>query len=440
MRRRRIGEVPEWLKGLASKACRVVRLSWVRIPPSPMFSLSENIVHGPWSIVYGLKRNKFFKNGRFAMNKKILILFSIFYFSLPLMAAQSDRNNLQLRIDSPYFSPNDDGLQDQLFFQPVLQSNVEVKHWTVEILLAQNHRRVVRLSGIGFPALIKWDGIDRKGSRSDDGAYIARMATIGHPKTHSSDQPFWIDTQSPMVGINLSTNIFDQSFLDDGRVTFFPSIQDASPIDRWLLQVVGSEGHTAFVFWSSGPIANVQWDGKDRNTKVLVPQGDYRVVFQAWDVAGNESLPAFADFKANITPREMLGQSLHEIKVNETELGLIVQLNSQDLFQFKNKLVDFSDQGKRFLREVAILINAYPEATVKLDGYSSNLKNFTQDKDRASVYAWRVYSYLTKTGNVKPSRLNVRGRGRSPMFDRRSVGVPLLKNGVEIVLEGGRSW
>jgi hypothetical protein len=57
-----------------------------------------------------------------------------------------------------------------------------------------------------------------------------------------------------------------------------------------------------------------------------------------------------------------------------------------------------------------------------------------------SLYAWTVYSYLVKKGNVKASRIQVRGRGRSAMFNRRAAGVPILPDGVEVILEGSGNW
>ncbi|MCG3206174.1 MAG: hypothetical protein KCHDKBKB_02903 [Elusimicrobia bacterium] len=374
------------------------------------------------------------------MNKKLIFSFIVFSIGALPLYSKEEPNSLQLRIEPAYISPNDDGLKDQLFIYPVLQTHVRIKSWTVDILTKKNHRRVARLSGSGFPALIKWDGLDRKAMKVQDGAYLAKMSIFGIKKTFVSEQSFWVDTRAPEVGVSLSTQVFDRSFLDKGQLIIFPQAQDASPLDQWLIQVIGQSGVTVHLILSSGTIREIDWDGTDRNTQVLVPQGDYRVIFQAWDAAGNESFPAFSDFKANVTPREMLGHSLRLIQVNETDLGLIVSIGSQNLFHTVNKKLELSETGKEWMREVAILANAYPQVNVKVDGYSRSMKKSNLDQELSSVYAWRVYSHLTKIGNVKASRLTVKGRGRSPMFDRRAAGVPVVQNGVEIILEGGGPW
>jgi hypothetical protein len=76
---------------------------------------------------------------------------------------------------------------------------------------------------------------------------------------------------------------------------------------------------------------------------------------------------------------------------------------------------------------------------VELNGYSHLDKTAQSNRGEGSLYAWRVYSYLVKDGHVKASRLKVRGRGRSPMFSRRAVKLPVVKDGVEIVLQGN-NW
>jgi len=373
-------------------------------------------------------------------SNKIALVFLIGCFlKIPFVFAQSDRNNLQLLIDPMYFSPNKDSLQDQIFFHPVLKTSQEINRWELDIV-KPGKKKVAQLTGAGFPALIKWDGLDKKGGPVPDGEYQARLNLKGRSRNFTAEQPFFVDTHVPAVTLVISTNVFDKTFLDNGSLRFTPTITDDSPIDRWLLQVIDSTGRTVQVFWSTGPVREISWNGTDQSTKVLIPQGSYRCVFQAWDKAGNESPPVFADLTVAVTARQMLEQALHLIQINETAIGLIVQLRAEDLFNLKRKGAVVSEQGKQFLSELSVLINAYPNAPVKLDGYSKANKQAAKDRANASLYAWRVYSYLIKSGNVKASRLNVRGRGRSAMFDRRSVAVPVLQNGVEIILEGRGDW
>ncbi len=357
--------------------------------------------------------------------------------SIAPLFSQGD-HALQLRVAPAHCSPNDDDLQDQAFFYPVMTTNDNVGRWTLDILSARG-KRVQRLTGTSLPALINWDGLDKKGQRAPDGEYKAKLSAVGKKKFHA-EQTFRVDTVPPVASLSLSTNVFDRSFLDNSQLTLIPAFEDESPIDHWLLQVVDSGGRTAYVFWSTGSAREVQWNGTDQYTRVLVPQGNYRLILQAWDAAGNESLPAFVDLKVNVTPREMLERSLHRVQVNETALGLIIQLDAKFLFRKTRGGWDISEQGKELLREAAILANAYPSSSVKLDGYARGAKKAAQDRSQASIYAWKVYSHMTKVGSVKPSRMTVRGRGRSPMFDRRATGVPVLKNGVEVVIEGNGPW
>jgi flagellar motor protein MotB len=136
----------------------------------------------------------------------------------------------------------------------------------------------------------------------------------------------------------------------------------------------------------------------------------------------------------------MLERSLKYIRVNETELGLLVQLQDKDLFRVHRGKLVWAPSAGTLLKEVSILANAYPDAPIKLEGYVKTKRPVAKDRKLASVYAWRVYSYLVKDGHVTASRLSVRGRGRSAMFDRRAIAVPVITNGVEIFLEGNGPW
>ena len=372
--------------------------------------------------------------------RKIWFLISFFFFLPVFLMAKSTEESLDLRVEPEYFSPNGDGIQDQTFFSPILQSQADPSKWQLTIR-NDKLRKVRKLSGAGLSALIKWDGLDKKGNPVDDGKYNAVVKVRGRGLgLTSTPTSFVVDTSPPLVEMKVSTTILGSGGSANEAISFIPEFMDESPIDRWQLQILDLTGRTVFIHWSTGSIQDIAWDGRDTNTNVLVPQGNYRCVFQGWDQAGNESEPAFLDVYVSVTAREMLEQALQRISIVETDIGLIVQLKHKELFDFKGKKPELTPEGEDLLKEVALLVNAYPFASVRLDGYSRMLRAASKDRHRSSLFAWKVYSYLVKQGNVKPSRLSVKGRGRHASFDRRAVNLSLLRNGVEIRLEGDGEW
>src|SRR5438046_1293350 len=85
---------------------------------------------------------------------------------------------MDLRVDNPYFSPNGDGLHDNLFFMPVLKSEWDVARWRLEITSTKD-KLVQRYTGAGFSSLIQWDGKDRKGNILPEGEYHATLSAWG---------------------------------------------------------------------------------------------------------------------------------------------------------------------------------------------------------------------------------------------------------------------
>lgn len=253
-----------------------------------------------------------------------------------------------------------------------------------------------------------------------------------------------VDNTPPEVLLAASTNVFTLDAKGEGVLIFKPEVLDESPIGRWEFKVVDLSSRTIHVYSSSGALQDLVWNGLDQETQALAPRGNYVVTYQAWDKAGNASLPFMMDIEVEVAAQQMLEAVLQYTTVFETDMGLIVQLPAKDIFRIEKKAPVLNEVAEVYLREVAILANAYPDVSIQLDGYSRKLGSTALDRERGSRYAWRVYSYLVKKGNVKASRLTVRGRGRSAMFDRRSVNDPpdfdLLKNGVEVILEGNRDW
>lgn len=373
-----------------------------------------------------------------------IFVLPVFFLSIltiaPPAGAQPDAEFVRLRVEPPYISPDDDGTKDQAFFSPVLQSAGDASRWRLTIR-KDGGGKIRRLSGADFTALIRWDGRDKKERVVPDGRYTGELQVKGSGFNLTSERvPVFVDTEPPQVVLATLNDSLDPTVPGREMITFRPTLRDSAPIALWQIQILDLTGRTVKVHWSSGPATDVVWDGTDVATRALVPKGVYRCALQAWDAAGNESAPSFVDVNVTVTARDMLEQVLRRVTPVMTDLGLVLQLPADDLFGYRNGRPFLKPSADEILREVALIVNAYPDVSVRLDGYSTLRRNAAQDRERGSRYAWNIYSHLVKQGNVKASRLNVKGRGRVASPERNGVGLPLVKNGVEVLLEGNRDW
>ncbi|MFN0117969.1 MAG: hypothetical protein ACKVQC_06745 [Elusimicrobiota bacterium] len=365
---------------------------------------------------------------------KKVIFFSFFFLISDLLFSQIENNLLSLRADPPGFSPNRDEVKEQVFFYPVFQGKDQPLRWRLDIRNSKGGR-VARMSGPGVPALLKWEGLDRKDSVAIEGKYQAAFFVWTQKNNYNALVDFALDITAPEINIHSSSPVFTRSMVDGGGVKFNVSVKDASPIEKCQFQVMDMTGKTVYLKMMEGFSSEFEWDGKNSSTQVLVPSGKYRCAYQGWDVAGNVNDPVFIDVEVQVSPREMLEQVLKKIKIFVTPNGLLVQVPREQYFQIPNGKPEILSSADELMKELGIIVNAYPQAPIKLDGYSFSLKTVALDQDISSLFAWSVYSYLVKNENVTASRMSVRGRGRSPMFDRRAIDVPVIKNGVEIFIE-----
>lgn len=340
---------------------------------------------------------------------------------------------LRLRVDPPLFSPNGDGFQDQAFFYPVLKEPLEISHWRMDITDGRG-KRFRRLTGSGFPALIRWDGFDKQGRQVPEGNYRLSLQVWSGRTLLAVQNKVVVDVRPPQVDIFVASQSVQRSFSQKNLI-FEPRLHDESRISRWQIQVLDLTGRTVYLFWSTGPARQVQWQGYDQATGLFVPQGHYRCAVQAWDEAGNQSDVAFADFFVDISASDIIAESLENIQPLAVANGLLIQLERARLFENRRGEISISDSGIRLLKEVAILINAYPDTPVFIDGYADSFKEQEKNKNLSNVYAWTVYNRLVRLGNVKPMRMNVRARGQAITAERRKIRVPPMGRGVEITIQ-----
>ena len=343
-----------------------------------------------------------------------LLLVAVCFASTLASPLERVTPELRLSCDPPAFSPNGDRVKDQTFFQPFLNVQDQVNKWEMTIR-SRSGKVVKKTNGYdGLPALLVWDGLDQKGQRVKEGAYVAKLAisTRGSGKLSASTDVVLVLTP-PALAVQVSTPSFSPgSEGDEGRITFAFRYQGLTGADRWELSIQQEGGAPLQVWRSTGILPEtVVWDGRDENRHTAAPPGRYIVKLSAWDLAGNTGQASPASFTVNPEALSSVIASLKHIRVNQSAWGMEVWLSASDLFVEDGLDPPLTPAAPDFLAELAYLIQTYPDSVCSIEGFSHHRKLFDDDVTLSSSWAWRIYSVLVKSG-VSAKRLDVRGLGR----------------------------
>lgn len=197
-----------------------------------------------------------------------------------------------LLVDQRAFSPNGDGIKDNITITPQAQLLDGIASWRVEIL--DSAAVPVRsFEGSGNPVSIRWDGKDSKGGVVQDGTYTARTEvryTLGNRPTAMST-PFAVDTVPPSISLSVAEKTFSPN--GDG-IKDSLTIRRRSSADEWRLiaakaeRAGGSASSAAVRTWLwNGEGGDLDWNGKD-DAGNIVPDGLYVLIAEAQDLAGNQ--------------------------------------------------------------------------------------------------------------------------------------------------------
>jgi len=192
-----------------------------------------------------------------------------------------------LLVDQRAFSPNGDGIKDNITITPQAQLLDGIASWRVEIL--DSAAVPVRsFEGSGNPVSIRWDGKDSKGGVVQDGTYTARTEvryTLGNRPTAMST-PFAVDTVPPSISLSVAEKTFSPN--GDGIKDRLIINQQTEGDDSWEGALIGQDGRIVRSFTWKGPANSILWDGRD-DRGVQSPDGAYRYIVRSSDAAGNRT-------------------------------------------------------------------------------------------------------------------------------------------------------
>ena len=172
---------------------------------------------------------------------------------------------------------------------------------------------------------------------------------------------------------------------------------------------------------------SISWDGRDGIYDLVVPAGEYKVVFTVSDTVNNK-----ISLSANITTFEQVVGKISEIVVKEEPRGLVVNLSNSILFDARE--IELKKEAKDSLDEMIKLLNAYPANKVLIEGYSDSNGDKEENLKLSYDRAQEVYLYFVKNG-IPAERLTVVGYGQeNPIASNKTAKGRAQNRRVKIII------
>jgi flagellar hook assembly protein FlgD/outer membrane protein OmpA-like peptidoglycan-associated protein len=199
--------------------------------------------------------------------------------------------DLRLRLTHYAFSPNGDGVLDDVTFRPEANIDLTVSNWTFSVIAVngESDAPVFTRSGQGSLEPVVWDGRTDSGRTAPDGEYrgiiTAQPVQREEPVTVGSARTVRLDTVPPEAGISLSSQIISPN--GDGRLDELIISQEASEEELWIGTITDENGREAGRWeWVGTPPERLRFAGLDTRRN-RVPDGFYTYQLTATDAAGN---------------------------------------------------------------------------------------------------------------------------------------------------------
>ena len=179
-----------------------------------------------------------------------------------------------VRAQDRIFSPDGDGEKDRITFSQT--SSAELR-WVAEIISEATETPLRSWEFSGELEPLSWDGTDDDGNLVPDGTYRYRVTSVdpADNRTVVSSAPFRTDTREVEARLAISNSFFSPN--GDGvldTTTLSPELTANSPVDRWSVALLNSQGSTVWELESPEGLAPVVWDG--RTNGAIIGDGEYR--------------------------------------------------------------------------------------------------------------------------------------------------------------------
>lgn len=352
------------------------------------------------------------KKMKFRLTLKLVALFILF---LPTLVCAEKKEK--------YFSPNNDGIQDEFIIPLKINDRRYITSW--QLVITDESNKVVRTignkvalpsklnfkgffkqlssvkTGVAIPSSVSWNGAMDNGETAPDGRYFYYfIATDDNGNEGKTEKyPVVVDTVAPMVALTQPTDkIFGEGAKSDFRIK-----QTGSVEDKWIGRFKNTEGNVVKSFeWTNSDPIDFKWNGTN-DLGQFVQDGVYSYDISAVDRAGNTSEPALISniiYSAEkpATNIFLVGTKYFSPKTDSSlssiKFDLVIPIPAENsgnkLVSWAVKIVDNKGSIYKVFDQTESLI---PPLEIIFDGNDSNGKILPQGKYQAIVSASYLNGY-----------------------------------------------
>ncbi len=385
------------------------------------------------------------------------------YYKFVSVRKEKPTVNLQakLTVEPYYFSPNEDGYLDNIFFRHNVSTFTNItllnyvikddKNKVVKVIKSTSAKNII-------DSFYTYDAKDLSGETLKDGKYSVEFVLRDDAEEEviiytSQKEFFVVDTAPPLIKIQLSTTTFSPD--GDGNnddIKFNIYIMDENPIESFNVNILTVDDKKVYTYKTIQlqPLqkdfeVNFLWDGKDEIYKEVVPNGVYKILCSVKDKAGNKSIKE-EKFNVYIAPKkpEKIVEKVVEkeevlfyieaAKVIIDKRGIVVIYSTDELF-IKNT-TEINPDMKQSLNSLGEIIKTkFKDKNIIIEGHTDSVGDDKENKARSSKYAWAVYSYFVKELGLQENLLEAKGCGEErPIASNKSKYGRAQNRRIEIIL------
>ena len=279
------------------------------------------------------------------------------------------------------FSPNDDGVRDEVSFDLYANLLDGAEEWRLTIR-TQAGLVVRRFSGTELAAerSVAWDGRDGGGDIRE-GSFVAEYAVdyVKGNEAQAVSAPVRVDVTPPEVAVSLDPVPFspDNDGVDD-ELTIGLDVEDASPIQAWRFEILDRNRRFFNEFSGRGePADELIWDGRASDGDLVISAEDYPYRFTVSDELGNRTTVE------GVIPVDILVvRDGDRLKVQISNITFAP--NSPNLI-----LDEGDERGAKnlaILRRLAQIFEKYSTYSIRIEGHAVNVTG-TEREEREELAA-----------------------------------------------------